>query len=405
MKKAISLLLSLCLLTLGICSCAPQSSGGGSPTDPTRFFDFAPPSQTPDDSTAVKVSALASKGTAKGSEIFFDPMDIDQMVITGFKDLESNGRYYRLDYKNRKEYNSYLQGLAWHTSGGKIRFRTNAATITLDFWLNNYSSAPNLSLTATAGIDIHCGSGEDLKWVWTVVPGEGGKLTQTLNLHDPGVMKDIIITLPIFAGVRSFKIGLPEDAKLGNPTPRTVDKPIVFYGSSITHGACASTPSKAYVNLLATKLDADIINLGFNGSAHGEDYIAEYIADIDMSAFVMDYDHNSDLAELSKNHYNFYKIVRDANPNVPIIMVSKSDRWISDTDIDAQRCKVIKESYDRAVSEGDKNVYFVNGINSYGTHQRDWFMADGCQPNDLGMYFMAANIYPTLKAALADYYK
>lgn len=402
MKKAVAVILTALLLITALASCAAPASQNG---DVMRFFDFAPPSKKPDDSNAVTVSSIASQGEVIGSEVFFNPLNTDRMEISGFHDLEKNGRFYRLDYSNRKTYNQYLQNLAWHTSGGKIRFRTDAATITLDFWLNNYSLAPNMDLHATAGIDVHSGTGEELKWVWTVVPGDDGMLKQTLNIRDPGVMKDITITLPIFAGIRSFKIGLPENAKLGNPTPRTVDKPIVFYGSSITHGACASTPSKAYVNILATKLDANIINLGFNGSAHGEDYMAEYIAGIDMSAFVMDYDHNSDLAELSQNHYAFYKTVRDANPDVPIIMVSKSDRWISDTDIDAQRCKIIKESYDRAVSEGDKNVYFVNGIYSYGTHQRDMFMTDGCHPNDLGMYFMAANIYPTLKAALEDYYK
>ncbi|MBR2327955.1 MAG: hypothetical protein IKA51_04985 [Clostridia bacterium] len=372
--------------------------------DPERFFDFAPPSQTPDDSSAVTVSSLAALGTKVGSEIFLDPMNVDKMVITGFKDLEANGIYYRLNYANRNIYNTYLQGLAWHTSGGKVRFRTDAATITIEATMNNFTLAPNMDLTATAGMDVHSGTGEDLKWVWTVCPDSNGNLKTTLNLRDPGVMKDIVITLPIFAGISSLKIGLPETATLGDPTPRTVEKPIVFYGSSITHGACSSSPSKAYVNMLATKLDADIINLGFNGSAHGESYMAEYIAGIDMSAFVMDYDHNSDLTELAANHYNFYKTVRDANPDVPIIMVSKSDRWISDNDIDAQRCAIIKASYDKAIAEGDENVYFVNGIYSYGTNQRDWFMADGCHPNDLGMYYMAANIYPTLKAALKEYY-
>ncbi len=400
MKKAITIMLALCLLAVGFSSCTQSETG-----DVSRFFDFAPPAGTPDDSTAVTVESLSAKGEVSGSTVYFDPMDISFMQITGFKDLDSNGRFYRLDYSNRKTYNSYLQSLAWQTAGGKIRFRTDAATVSLDIWINNYSTAPNLSLTAAAGIDVHSGSGEDLKWVWTLAPDDSGKIKQTLNLRDPGVMKDIIITLPAFAGIRDIKIGLPETAKLGNPTPRTVDKPIVFYGSSITHGACASTPSKSYVNILSTKLDADVINLGFNGSAHGEEYMAEYIADIDMAAFVMDYDHNSDLAELAANHYKFYKIIRDANPDVPIIMVTKSDRWISDSDIDAQRCAVIKESYDKAVSEGDKNVYFVNGIYSYGTNQRDWFMADGCHPNDLGMYYMAANIYPTLRAVLADYYK
>ena len=92
-----------------------------------------------------------------------------------------------------------------------------------------------------------------------------------------------------------------------SPTPYVVEKPIVFYGSSITEGGCASRVTNAYPALLSKWLNADYINLGFSGSAKGEIPVAEFIAEQSMSAFVYDYDHNAPNPEhLAATHEAFF---------------------------------------------------------------------------------------------------
>ena len=148
-------------------------------------------------------------------------------------------------------------------------------------------------------------------------------------------------------------------------------------------------------------LGANLVNLGFSSSAKGETIVAETIARIKMSAFVYDYDHNGDIANLRKTHYDFYKVIRQAQPDVPIIMISRFSWGYSDSD-DAlnQRRDIIKTTYKKAVAEGDKNVYFIDGADVYPKEYRGACLVDGTHPNDLGMYFVANAIYPVLKDAL-----
>ena len=140
-------------------------------------------------------------------------------------------------------------------------------------------------------------------------------------------------------------------------TPR-IDRPLVFYGSSITQGGCASRPGNNYMNHACRWLDADFINLGFSGSAKGELCVADYIASLELSAFVMDYDHNAkSVKQLKETHEKFFKTIRAAQPNLPIIVVSGPRDGSYEPY--RQRRDIIKRTYDHAVAAGDKNVYFV----------------------------------------------
>ena len=93
-----------------------------------------------------------------------------------------------------------------------------------------------------------------------------------------------------------------------------------------------------------------------------------------------------------------YKTVRDKNPDLPIIIVSR--QWPYPGEDDARHA-VIEATYKKAVEDGDKNVYFLDGYSVYGEYNRDLFTTDGVHQNDLGMYAMAKALYPTVKEVLA----
>ena len=66
----------------------------------------------------------------------------------------------------------------------------------------------------------------------------------------------------------------------------------------------------------------------------------------------------------------------------------------------AERRKVIRATYDRAVAEGDQLVWFVDGETLFGEEDRDACTMDGAHPNDLGFYRMAKSLLPYIKNAL-----
>ena len=114
-----------------------------------------------------------------------------------------------------------------------------------------------------------------------------------------------------------------------------------------------------------------------------------------MAVFVLDYDYNAPSAEhLAKTHEPFFKAVRKANPDVPVIMLSKCS-WISPA-----RRDIIKKTYDNAVRGGDKKVWFIDGQELFGEPGQNMCTVDHCHPNDLGFYMMYRRVLPVLLEAL-----
>ena len=181
--------------------------------------------------------------------------------------------------------------------------------------------------------------------------------------------------------------------------PYTYTKPVLFYGSSITQGGCASHAGAEHVGAVCRWLDADHINLGFSGSARAEKPMQEYLASLDPSVFVLDYDHNAPNPEyLEQTHYPLYETIRKAHKTTPIIFITRPDFEV-DAFGDARRA-VIYNTYCKAKNQGDDLVWFIDGETMFGSHERSACTVDTCHPNDLGFYRMATTIYPVLKEAL-----
>jgi hypothetical protein len=115
-----------------------------------------------------------------------------------------------------------------------------------------------------------------------------------------------------------------------------------------------------YTSIISRELDINYINLGFSGNALAEKEISDYIKGLDMSIFVYDYDHNAPTLEhLQNTHERMFKEIRQAHPNLPIIIASRPKYYL--TKEEKVRFKVIKQTYDNAIANGDKNVYLLGG--------------------------------------------
>ncbi|MBQ9358132.1 MAG: hypothetical protein IJT95_01165, partial [Abditibacteriota bacterium] len=206
----------------------------------------------------------------------------------------------------------------------------------------------------------------------------------------------------LYGGVKELYVGVQKGSTIKRAPDYKYEKPVVFYGSSITHGACASRNGCSYEALLSRSLDMNFLNLGFGGCALGEQAMAEYIAGLDMSVFVMDYDHNAPTEEhLRDTHYAFYRTVREKQPGVPIIMLSrpKPNLWPDEK----ERRDIIKSTWKRARDEGDKNVYFIDGSTLVDAYAGDAWSVDRVHPNDYGFVSMAKGIEKVLKPLLKNH--
>ena len=317
-------------------------------------------------------------------------------------------RFVRMPSVAASEISPAVCKLNANTAGGRIRFSTNSTRVCVSVKYNTLTSMPHISMFGSSGFVLLEEREGKTVFVYSFMPNyyandkenrteNGYSVTKTVN---DGKFKNYILFFPNYNDVEELKIGLDEGCFIGHGKKYADKKPILYYGSSITQGGCASRADNAYQAYISKWTNIDFINLGFSGSACGEIKMAEYLAGIDCSVFVCDYDYNAPTPEfLEKTHYNFYKAYRDKRKDVPIVFVSNPD-----TDENflraKERLKIIKNTYKTAIKEGDARVYFVDGKQLYGRADRENCTVDGTHPNDLGFYRMAKRLYRTLRPLL-----
>lgn len=281
-------------------------------------------------------------------------------------------------------------------AGGRVRFVTNSPYVAVSAELSHIYQFPIMSIEATCGIDVYA-DGKFLGVVRPNVDEPSVHISDVVNMRESG--EHIVeVDLPLYVGVKDIAIGLDENATLKAAPAYTYESPIVFYGSSITNGACASRPGLAYPAKISRMLDANYINLGFGGLCKGERSMAEYIASLDMSLFVLDYDYNApDPDHLRETHERVYKIVREKHPDIPIIMMT-APKYSMPKGFE-ERKNIIKQTFNNAKAAGDDNVYIIYGDSFFGEIGDD-FSVDNVHPNDMGFDYMTRAIYPVIKSAL-----
>lgn len=280
------------------------------------------------------------------------------------------------------------------TSGIRICFMTDAESITVRVCYG-YAETPEwFCKTGSTGIDVY----EDMTYCGTIYLSEQKDRTVEKEIDLSGGMSQIVIYLPTYAEVQYMDIGFQKGTTIGC-TDDMGGFPIVFYGSSITQGCSASRPALTFPAIVSRKLDTDFINLGFSGSCKGEKDVAEAIAKLDMSAVVIEYDHNADTAEDLGEHYpELYHAIRERHPDIPVVLLSRISGGISCTQEEAEdRDRVIKSVYDRALSQSDENIYFIDGCTLSDMEDRDLYLADDRHPNDLGMNTIANAVIDVLR--------
>ena len=290
-------------------------------------------------------------------------------------------------------------GLMRHTAGACVRFRSDSPWIAVRATLADGCDMNHMPRAGSMGLDLYRGVGDSARHAGTAQPNPGERLLERmLAIRSESDGETWQVNFPLYGGLESLEIGLAPDAQAMPPPPHRLGR-IVFYGSSITQGGCASRPGNAYTTMVCRELDAEQVNLGFSGSARGEPAMAGLIASLEgMEAFVLDYDHNAPNADhLAATHEPFFRIVREARPDLPILVLSRPDIWDNPGEDVRRRREVVRATVRYARADGDRRVAFVDGARLFGRTHRDDCTVDRCHPNDLGFRRMADAVLAGLR--------
>lgn len=299
-----------------------------------------------------------------------------------------NGKFRRMPEETAKKVSEGVYRLHSHTAGGRVRFRTDSPYIAINVKMGAVSRMNHFPITGTGGFDVYINEGDGEIYHRTMVPPSNiEEGYESLVPFLKSGMRDVTINFPLYSEVTELYIGLDENALIEEPSPYREEKPIVYYGSSITQGGCASRPGNCYQAYISRRFNCDYINLGFSGNAHAEEEIINHIKNMDMSIFVYDYDHNARDAQFLKDtHEKMFKAIRKTHPDTPVIMMS-APKWVLFDEWEKRR-NIIAETYKKAVQEGDKNVYFLDNKALMSLCENNGTV-DNVHPNDFGFASMA----------------
>ena len=293
--------------------------------------------------------------------------------------------------------------LSRDSAGMMVRFKTDAKMIWADYTLRTERLAgANMTAIGASGIDLYARD-EAGKWRWVGVTRPDKKVVrqQIIDGLAPG-FREYAAYLPLYNGVENLSLGVPPGAKFERLAPRS-EKPIVFYGTSITHGASASRPGMVHTAILGRRFELPVINLGFSGNGRMDAAVGELLVRIDAAVYVIDCLPNMNADQVREKCIPLVRQLRAARPNTPIVLVEdrrNTNSWIlpDRNKHHTENHAALRESFAALQKEGVKGLFYLGGDDLLG-HDAEG-STDGSHPSDMGFVRQADLFEPVLRNAL-----
>ena len=359
----------------------------------------------------IKVAASGTALMAMPRFAWSRPVDVEWHDVREWG-VEGKGwsdtlRYFdRLPGKAQTSVREPVWTLSRHSAGMCVRFVSEATTIQVRYTLlSDQLAMPHMPATGVSGLDLYGEDNEGIdRWVSVVRPtSQTVEVTIAKDLR-PG-RRRYTLYLPLYNGVESLEIGVDAEAVFEPVAPRS-EKPMVFYGTSIMHGACASRPGMAFPAILGRRLNRPVINLGFSGNGRMEPEVGALLAELDPCVYVIDCLPNMNEAMITERAGPLVRQLRDAHPRTPLLLVE--DRSFTNAPFFPKRAahhhasrNAFKHVYLNLLDAGVEHLYYLDGEHLLG-HDGE-AATDGSHPNDLGMMRYADAYEPALRAILRQF--
>lgn len=342
---------------------------------------------------------------AQDQEQIFKWIDIQNLQVEGRGWEKEADLFRRLPVSAEGKVTPAVWRLSQHTSGMYVRFSTDASSLKVKWSLTGENLAmPHFAATGVSGVDLYVKT-ETGAWHWLSV-GQPTKFPTNETTFFTGVTeaeREYMLYLPLYNGIESLFIGIPEGADL-HPALAEEKKPLVFYGTSITQGGCASRAGMSTTAILGRKLDREIINLGFSGSGKMEPEMAHLLAELDPALFFIDCLPNLTPEEVTERVAPFVRILREKHPATPIILaegITYDDAFFIESrnqrNLESQ--KALRTAFENLLNEGHRHLYYQIGEGQLGFDGEA--TVDGTHPTDLGFWRQAQVYQPLITRALS----
>ena len=321
----------------------------------------------------------------------------------GWGDQERKRWFDRLPAKAEGRVTDAVWNLSHDSAGMVARFKTDALAIYARYTVSKKQiGMPHMPATGVSGLDLYARDDAGAwRWVMVTKPTEQTVEAVVFSGLAPG-MREYAAYLPLYNGVESLEIGVPAGATFEALPPRS-EKPIVFYGTSITHGASASRPGMVHTAILGRRFDRPVLNLGFSGNGKMDAAVGSLLTEIDAAVYVIDCLPNMGPADVTAKCGPLVRQLREARPTTPIVLVEdrrNTNSWIlpdRDKHHDANHA-ALKAAYEQLVKEGVKGLFYIDGDHLYGDDAEG--ATDASHASDLGFMRQADIFEPILRAAL-----
>lgn len=347
----------------------------------------------------IPVLVLVLGSTAAGAAPNDDATrwyDVREMTVEGKGWTDTKSFFDRLPAKAEGVVRPPVWDLSRDSAGLCVRFTTDATSLRARWKLRSDRLAmPHMPATGVSGLDLYVRT-ERGRWQWLAVGQPQSAPVNTVDLVSglPAGKREFLLYLPLYNGVSSVEVGIPADRKLEKGTPRSGDasRPIVFYGTSITQGGCASRPGMVHTAILGRRFDRPVINLGFSGNGLMEPELAALLAELDPAVYVLDCLPNMSGGMIKERVEPFVRTLRRAHPTTPIVLAE--DRTYSNAPVvpevlqhNRSNRAELKAAYERLLAAGVKDLHYLPGDPQLGDDGDG--TVDGSHPTDLGFFRMA----------------
>lgn len=352
---------------------------------------------------AVAIAMAILSGSASAQNVVYT--DASVFPLYGKVSEQTNERYERLPSSLEGVSREPVWYLGRHSAGLFIRFRSNSTSIHARWESTFNNTMTHMTDTGTKGLDLYALVDGEWRHVCSAQP-QGKKSERCIIANMDPVEREYMLYLSLYDGVKSLEIGVDEGSMLDLPAVDrpSREKPVVMYGTSILQGGCANRPGMAHTNIIGRRLDREVINLGFSGNALLDMEIAELMASVeDPGLYVLDYVPNASAQAIDEVGEQFFRIIRDAHPEVPVVFIEDVifPHTIFDNKILEEVTKknvAQKRLFKKLKKSGEKRIYYISAEGMIGDDGEA--TVDAIHFTDLGAIRYVDHVLPVIKRAL-----
>jgi hypothetical protein len=339
------------------------------------------------------IDPARAKPEPDSATLWYDVRDLD---VEGKGWAETKAFFDRLPAKAEGVVRAPVWSLSRQSAGLCVGFATDATDIRARWTVTSKNLAmPHMPASGVSGLDLYVKAGGGRwRWLGSARPKEGPTTSATLAAGLPDGRREYRLYLPLYNGVSSVEIGIPGGRVLARAAPRgpAHRKPIVFYGTSITQGGCASRPGMVHTAILGRRLDRPTINLGFSGNGKMEPEMADLLAELDPAVYVLDCLPNMNAQQVEERVEPFVRTLRKARPATPIVLAEeriRDDAFLVSSQPQRNTAKnaALRAAHERLAASGVQGLHYLPGKGLLGDEEEA--TVDGSHPTDLGFFRMA----------------